>query len=93
MKAIIVEKEAIDNLIRRIDEIHEDVKSKNLSPEHIVYDNYRLQEELNISSRLAQSWRDQGIITFSQIGNKIYYKLSDVLDMLNQHINPAFKKK
>jgi DNA-binding transcriptional regulator PaaX len=32
---------------------------------------------IKISKRTAQTWRDEGKISFSQ-GNKIYYKLSDV---------------
>jgi hypothetical protein len=33
---------------------------------------------LKISKRAAQTWRDESKISFSQGGNKIYYKLSDV---------------
>jgi predicted site-specific integrase-resolvase len=37
---------------------------------------------LRISTRTLQSYRDEGKLNFSQIGNKIYYKVSDVEKLL-----------
>jgi len=33
---------------------------------------------LKISTRTLQTYRDKGILPFSQISNKIYYKASDI---------------
>ena len=33
---------------------------------------------LKISTRTLQNYRDKGILPFSQISNKIYYKASDI---------------
>lgn len=46
---------------------------------------------MKISKRTAQTWRDEGKISFSQVGNKIYYKLSDVEKLLQEHYNKSFK--
>ena len=40
---------------------------------------------MNISKRTAQEWRNKKIIEFSQVGNKIYYRLADVLDLLQKY--------
>jgi len=40
---------------------------------------------LLISKRTLQSYRDRGILPFSQIGRKIYYKATDVDEYLNLH--------
>lgn len=40
---------------------------------------------LKISKRTLQSYRDNGILPFSQIGRKIYYKASDIDDYLDAH--------
>jgi len=48
---------------------------------------------MKISKRTAQTWRDEGRISFSQVGNKIYYKLSDVEKLLQEHYNKSFAKK
>ena len=47
-------------------------------------------ELLHISKRTLQSYRDKGILPFSQIGAKIYYKSSDIQKHLEKHYNPAF---
>jgi 3-methyladenine DNA glycosylase Tag len=39
---------------------------------------------LQISKRTLQSYRDNGILPFSQIGRKCYYKVSDVEQLINQ---------
>lgn len=38
---------------------------------------------LQISPRTLQSYRDNGILPFSQIGHKCYYKVSDVEQLIN----------
>ena len=40
---------------------------------------------LKISSRTLQNYRDKGILPFSQIGSKIYFKQSDIENMLIKH--------
>jgi len=39
---------------------------------------------LNISKRTLQTYRDNGIIPYSQINHKMYYKPEDVERVLNQ---------
>ena len=40
---------------------------------------------LMISKRTLQTYRDQGILPFSQVGRKIYYKASDIDEYLEAH--------
>ena len=49
------------------------------------YSNEEFIKLMNISKRTAQNWRDEGKITFSQIGGKIYYSTEDITIMLNNH--------
>lgn len=37
---------------------------------------------LYISDRTLQRWRSEGIIVYSRIGNKIWYRLSDIEKLL-----------
>ena len=39
---------------------------------------------LQISQRTLQSYRDNGMLPFSQIGRKCYYRVSDVEQLINQ---------
>ncbi len=48
---------------------------------------------LKISKRTLQSYRDNGILPFSQIGGKIYFRSADIEEHLNRHYNKAFNKR
>jgi 3-methyladenine DNA glycosylase Tag len=52
-------------------------------------DNQEFLSIMNISKRLAQNWRDDGVIGFIMVGNKIYYKMSDIHAMLDKHYKQA----
>ena len=91
MEAIILSKEQFDALMSKIDDIHHKINSKNLPKQEVFLDNEEFIKMLKISRRTAQTWRDEGKISFSQVGNKIYYKLSDVEKLLTEHYNKSFK--
>mgnify|MGYP003833550829 CR=1 FL=1 len=54
-------------------------------PNDQFLDNPKFMELMGISGKTAQSWRDKGIIGYSQIGSKIYYRLSDIRELLEKH--------
>ena len=59
-----------------------------LDPDNIFFDSQEFMQLMNISKRTAQQWRDNNIIGFSQVGNKIYYSLTDILNLLKENYNP-----
>lgn len=93
MEAIILSKEQFDGLISKINEIHEKLNAKTAPKQEVFLDNEELIAMLKISRRTAQTWRDEGKISFSQVGSKIYYKLSDVEKTMQDHYNKSFAKK
>ena len=93
MEAIILSKEQYDGLISKINEIHEKVNAKTAPKQEVFLDNEEFIKTMKISRRTAQTWRDEGKISFSQVGNKIYYKLSDVEKTMQDHYNKSFAKK
>lgn len=93
MEAIILSKEQFDGLISKIDEFNEKLNSKSTPQQEVFLDNEELISMLKISRRTAQTWRDEGKISFSQVGSKIYYKLSDVEKTMQDHYNKSFAKK
>lgn len=50
-------------------------------------DKQEVMEKLHVSSRTLQSWRTQGILCYSRIGSKIYYREKDLQEMLLRHMN------
>ena len=47
---------------------------------------------MGICKRTAQNWRDEGLITFSQIGSKIYYHIDDIAHLMQINRNEKFAK-
>lgn len=92
MNAVILTQEQYDQIIARIDEIKKSLESKSQSSEDTFIDNADFIQAMKISKRTAQTWRDEGIISFSQVGSKIYYRMGDVQKMLETNHRPAFKR-
>lgn len=70
------------NFKNRIDSLCQKYKSKELSQ---WIDNQDVCLMLNISPRTLQTYRDTGRISFSRINNKIYYKVSDIEELLKSY--------
>lgn len=92
MQVITIQSEAFQELVSKLNEIQNRLNAKEKQPSEIWLDNQELMQLLKISKRTAQHYRDSGLISFSQVGAKIYYRLSDVEDLLKKHHNKAFKK-
>lgn len=92
MEVVTFQSEVYKDITSKIDAINQRLTAKEKKPSETWLDNQELMQLLKISKRTAQHYRDSGLISFSQVGNKIYYKLSDVEDLLKNHYNKAFKK-
>ena len=91
MEAIIFTKDQFTELMNKLDVIQNQISSKPDSKKETFLDNQEFLLLLKISKRTAQTWRDEGKISFSQVGNKIYYKLSDVEKLMQENYNKSFK--
>lgn len=52
--------------------------------------NSQLSEELSITTRTLQNYRDKGLIEFIKIGRKIYYQKEAVFSFLESFKNVAW---
>lgn len=93
MEAIILTKDQFDLLSSKMDEINTKISNITVENKNKFIDNQEFVMLMKISKRTAQSWRDEGKISYSQVGSKIYYKLADVQKLLEEHYNKAFKKR
>jgi len=83
-------REPLENIQERLNRILLMLETKQRTkPEQVFFDNQEFIQVMNISKRTAQAWRDTGMIAFSQIGSKIYYRLSDILQMLEKYHKPS----
>jgi hypothetical protein len=84
----------VQEIKKRLDDISFELKNKQRTePDQIWYDNQEFLQLMNISKRTAQTWRDEGIISYSQVGSKIYYRMSDVQKLLDSNYNQASKNR
>lgn len=86
-----MQSEAFQAILKRLEEIEQKALENEPDPQNVWLDNQEFCQLLKISKRTAQSYRDQGLVSFSQIGSKVYYRLSDVHKLLNDHKRQAFK--
>lgn len=87
MEAIVIPKDQFQQLLAKIEQIQQTVGK--LNPPTGFIDNAEFIQLMKISKRTAQTWRDEKRIAFSQVGAKIYYKLSDVEALLQSNIVTA----
>ena len=92
MQVITIQSEAFQELVKKMDEIQNKLTAKDKEPKEVWLDNQEFIQLLKISKRTAQHYRDTGMISFSQVGSKIYYRMNDVEELLKKHYNKAFKK-
>ena len=50
-------------------------------------DSQDLMHKLHVSVRTLQNWRTNGLLPYSRIRGKLYYRKSDVLTLLNRNYN------
>lgn len=94
MQALIVEKSEFDNLRQGI----EDLKNMFSSMENfrksnetkLVYDNKDIQQILGVGDKLIRQYRKNGLLGYSQVGDKFFYRESDILLFLNKHYHKAY---
>ncbi len=65
-----------------IKELKREILNSKRPPEEIILDETDLCNLLHISKRHAADLRKEGILRYSKIGGKLYYLLSDVLEMI-----------
>ena len=78
--------EEVKEILSRLDRISLELKQhQRTQPDEIWYDNQEFLNIMNVSKRTAACWRTEEMISYSQVGNKIYYRLADILDLLQKH--------
>ena len=74
----------LTELIKKLD--------KRLVQESIqLLDNSQFMDLMCISVKTAQTWRDTGVVSYSQVNNKIYYRVSDIQELLEKNHRKSSK--
>ena len=78
-------KECILDLIAQIDTLY-------IEPNNGWIDNQTVCQTLGVSKRTLQNFRDKGLIPYSQIGHKCFYKPEDIKEFIEKHRVDLLKK-
>ena len=91
MQDILLSHKQYKSLLRKLEEINEDVTSIKLkSSDKIAYlDNYDLIKLLQVTYRTIQRWRNTGRLPYCKIGRRFYYRTDILLDRFKLH--PDFR--
>lgn len=81
--------EHYQDIVERLNKMENILREKQKKNDLIFLDNQEFIQVMNISKRLAQRWRDSGLISYSMVGNKIYYSIKDIHQMLDLNYRKA----
>ena len=84
-------KEQYERIQKKLDLIEANLIFNKQFPNDQFLDNPKFMELMGISQKTAQSWRDNGLVSYSQINNKIYYRVSDIKELLEKNHRKSSK--
>jgi len=91
MELITFESDAFKQIISQINALTQKIDN-NIRKQPLSETWLDIQETcqlLKVSKRTLQAYRDNGILNFSQIGGKIYFKASDIDEHLKKHYHKS----
>lgn len=81
-----IPKNMVDKVINQIDEIHKKISKIETNQNETVWlDITETAKWLKVSPRTLQNYRDKGMLPFSQVSGKIYFRLQDLQEFLMKH--------
>jgi hypothetical protein len=78
-------------LMATLNQVKKVIDDLSQRPEHKILDDVDLCNFLKVSKRTSAYWRERAEITYSKLGGKIYYRLSDILELIKKNEVPAIK--
>ena len=95
MEVITIESDAFAEIIKMLKGLNDKFNKLEFDAKYPLsekwLDNQEVIQLLNVSKRTLQMYRDENMIAFSQVGNKMYYKTTDVEQFLKNNYNKAKK--
>jgi hypothetical protein len=94
MEIRMIEGKTFEKLKLSLADLLAQVDTLYIEPNNGWLDNQAVCQILNISKRSLQTFRDKGLIPYSQIGHKCFYKQEDVKEFLERNrVEPTKKHK
>jgi hypothetical protein len=85
-RRIVVLPEELEVIENRLSEIEATLKKKLHLVEDPILNTEAVMGLLKVSRRSLQNWRDLGLVEFSAVGGKFYYRMSAINRMLAENL-------
>ena len=92
MELKVIEEKTFERLKVSIADLLAQIDTLLVEPTNGWIDNQVVCQTLGISKRTLQNFRDKGLIPYSQIGHKCFYKPEDIKEFVEKHRVDLFKK-
>jgi DNA-binding transcriptional regulator YiaG len=93
MEVKMIPAEQFENYIEQMKKMEKLMQKLSQETGKKVLTNPEFMKYMDVSARTLQNWRDEGRISFSQIGSKIYYTMDDIFEFLGKYRKEQFHKK
>lgn len=90
MEVLFMTPDQYQKLMDKIEELNLRLQPSAKLMKDFIIDNDDFVSIMKIAARTAQRWRDEGKISYSQVGAKIYYTQDDIETFLKNHYNESF---
>lgn len=85
-RRIVVLPEELEVIENRLSEIESTLKKKQHQVEDPILNTEAVMSLLKVSRRSLQNWRDLGLVEYSAVGGKFYYRMSALNKMLSENL-------
>ena len=89
-KYILVDCSVLYDLCEEVKGLRSELRSINVEHINRVYNNAEVKEMLSIQDKLLKKYRDNGLLAYSQVGDKYWYTQSDIDHFLESNYFAAY---
>ncbi len=86
MSRIVLSPGEAQALYEKLDSIEKLLKNKAPQQDDPILTTEQVMNYLSVSRRSLQNWRDNGLIEYSAVNGKFYYRVSAINKMLDRHL-------
>jgi len=88
---VLIEKQVIDNLVKKVDELHAGIVNKKDEPASDWIDGPTVMKILGVSKRTLQMLKSNGLIEYSAVSRKLhFFSKRSVEKLLNRNVHKPF---
>lgn len=86
MSRIVLSPGEVQALYEKLESIEKLVRNRTPQTEDPILTTEQVMSYLSVSRRSLQNWRDNGLIEYSAVNGKFYYRVSAINKMLDNHL-------